>query len=111
MLKGFGSYCDEFGSHGDPKKTVMGIAGLLAWSDDWARLTEKWREIQTQEKLPTFHMTDFVHQTERFDHQRWRSALERARILSLLLDTIRQAKPVPVAAPVVLKDFDGLTEN
>ena len=109
MLTGFGSYCDEFGSPKDPNKTVMGIAGLLAWSDDWVALTAKWKEIQDKEKVPTFHMTDFVHQAEEFKDARWKSAVERKRILDLFLVAIAEAKAVPVAAAVVLKDFNGLT--
>jgi hypothetical protein len=108
MLTGFGSFCDEFGSPKDPNKTVMGIAGLLAWSDDWIALSEKWREIQSKEKVPTFHMTDFVHQTENFKDSRWKSAAERGRILGLFLHTIASAKAIPVAAAVVLKDFNWL---
>lgn len=108
MLTGFGSFCDEFGSPKDPNKTVMGISGLLAWSDDWTALSEKWREIQDKEKVPTFHMTDFVHQTEGFKDSRWKSADERKRILGLFLDAIASAKAIPVAAAVVLKDFNWL---
>ena len=108
MLTGFGSFCDEFGSRKDPNKTVMGIAGLLAWSDDWIALSEKWRAIQAKEMVPTFHMTDFVHQTENFKDSRWKSAAERGRILGLFLHTIASAKAIPVAAAVVLKDFNWL---
>jgi hypothetical protein len=110
-MTGFGSYCDEFGSHKNPAKTVMGIAGLLAWSRDWTAFANEWREIQTQENLPTFHMTDFVHQKKSFDNQRWKLPEERKRILNLLLNAIGQAKAVPVSAAVVLKDFDSLTED
>jgi hypothetical protein len=111
MLTGFGSYCDEFGHPKDPNKKVMGIAGLLGWSDDWIALSNRWRKIQDAEQVPTFHMTDFVHHTEDFSDKRWESEDERARILTLFLDAIETAKVIPVSASVALTDFNELTED
>jgi len=66
MRAGFGSYCDELGSPKDPNKTVMGIAGLPARSDDRIAHSEERRKIQDRENVPTIHTTDCVHQTEDF---------------------------------------------
>jgi hypothetical protein len=110
--RGFGSYCDEFGHPKDPNKHFMGIAGLLAWSDEWIGLTKRWREIQKAECIPNpFHMADFVHHNEDFSDWRWESADERKRVLGLLLDAIKQANVIPVSAAVSLKDFNGLTKD
>jgi Protein of unknown function (DUF3800) len=110
LVRGFGSYCDEFGHPKDlTNKKFMGLAGLLAWSDDWIALTQRWREIQNSEKVPTFHMTDFIHHTENFSDKRWESGDERKRILSLFLDATKSAKVIPVSAAISLRDFYGLT--
>lgn len=110
MIRGLGSYCDEFGHPKDPNRRFMGIAGLLAWSDDWIALTDRWRWLQKEERIPNpFHMTDFVHHTEKFSDPRWESICERKRILSLLLETIRPCNVIPVAAGVSLRDFNSLT--
>jgi len=111
MVKGFASYCDEFGHPKDPNKHFMGIAGLLAWSDEWIALTERWKEIQKDENVPTFHMADFVHHNEDFSDRRWESLDERKRVLSLFLDALEQAHVIPVAAAVSLKDFNGLSKE
>ena len=111
MARGFGSYCDEFGHPRDPIKKFVGMAALLGWSDDWRQLTERWREIQRVEKVPTFHMTDFVHHTEDFQDKRWESGDERKRILALFLEAIRCAQVIPVSAAVILKDYDSLDES
>lgn len=110
MVRGFGSYCDEFGHPKDPNKRFMGIAGLLAWSDEWTALTNRWREIQKNENVPTFHMTDFVHHTEDFSDERWESEDERKRVLALFLDAMKSANVIPVSAAISLRDFNGLTE-
>ena len=110
VVRGFGSYCDEFGHPKDPNKRFMGIAGLLAWSDDWLTLTKRWREIQQTENIPEFHMTDFVHHTEDFSDKRWESADERKRVLGLFLEAIKEANVIPVSAAVSLRDFNGLTK-
>jgi hypothetical protein len=90
----------------------MGIAGLLAWSDDWAALTGKWREIQKTESIPNpFHMVDFVHHKEDFLDPRWHSAEERKRVLGLLLDALKATNIVPIAAAVSLRDFNGLSKE
>lgn len=68
-----------------PQRKAMGIAGLMAWSDDWIALADKWRSLQRDEKAPTFHMVDFVHHNEDFSHKRWESEEKRKRILSALL--------------------------
>lgn len=110
MVRGFGSYCDEFGHPKDPQKNFMGICGLLAWSDDWIRFSQDWRSIQEKERLPNpFHMVDFVHHKEKFLDQRWHSLDERRRVLGVLLETIRPTNVIPVAAAVSLRDFNGLT--
>jgi hypothetical protein len=112
IMMGFGSYCDEFGHPKDPNKHFTGIAGLLAWSDEWVELTQRWREIQKTEQVPNpFHMTDFVHHTEDFSCRRWESADERKRILGLFLDAIKQANIIPVSAAVSNRDFNSLTEK
>lgn len=112
MLRGFGSYCDEFGHSQDPNKHFMGIAGLLAWSDEWSALANRWGEIQNIEQVPNpFHMVDFIHHNEKFSAKRWQSADERKRILTLFLDAVKQANVIPVSASVSLRDFHGLTED
>ena len=110
MPTGFGSYCDEFGHPQDPNKHFTGIAGLLAWSDDWIEISSKWREVQKREDIPNpFHMVDFVHHKERFLNERWKSREERERILRLLLDIISDVKVIPVSAAVSNKDFSDLS--
>jgi hypothetical protein len=89
----------------------MGIAGLLAWSDEWELLNNKWRLLQQRKNVPTFHMVDFVHHNEEFSDKRWESADERKRILNLFLDVLKQTKVVPVSAAVSLRDFNGLSEE
>lgn len=112
MVRGFDSYCDEFGHPDDPNKNFMGISGLLGWSDDWSALSSKWREIQKTECLPNpFHMVDFVHHKEKFSDWRWRSLDERKRVLGLFLDAIKTANVIPVSASVSLRDFNGLNEE
>jgi hypothetical protein len=112
MIKGFGSYCDEYGHPNDPNKNFMGIAGLLAWSEEWIALSDLWRQIQKEEGVPNpFHMVDFVHHNEKFSDQRWESADERKRILGLFLAATQQANVIPVSASVSLRDFNGLTEE
>jgi hypothetical protein len=112
MVRDFGSYCDEFGSPKDPHKKFMGIAGLLGWSDNWRRFTEEWDECLCAECIPKpFHMTDFVHHTERFSAKRWENQDERTRVLDLLLSIIKRAEVIPIAAAVVLRDYYGLTHE
>jgi len=112
MRTGFGSYCDEFGHPKDPNKHFTGIAGVLAWSDDWIEISRKWREMQKQEDIPNpFHMVDFVHHKERFIAKRWESKQERARVLQLLLDVIGDARVIPVSAAVSNRDFSGLSSD
>lgn len=112
MIRGFGSFCDEYGHAQDPTKHFMGIAGLLAWSDEWTALSNRWWEIQKIEQVPNpFHMADFVHHNEKFSDQRWESVDERRRILGLFLDAVKQANVIPVSASVSLRDFNGLTEE
>lgn len=110
MPRDFGSYCDEFGSPKDPNKKYMGIAGLLGWSDNWTRFTDEWKECLRVEKIPQpFHMTDFVHHTEKFSGHRWENQAERSRNLDLLLGIIKRADLIPIGASVVLKDYYALT--
>lgn len=112
MLRGLGSYCDEFGHPRDLDKKVMGIAGLLAWSDDWSRMANDWSELQKRESIPNpFHMVDFVHHTENFSDIRWESETERLRVLGLLLAVVKPAVVVPAAASVFLPDFYSLTKE
>ena len=111
MVRGFGSYCDEFGHPKDPVKHFVGIAGLLGWSDDWTALNERWDKIQKEESVPSFHMTDFVHHSEEFSDKRWESQDERSRVLELFLDAIKHANVIPVSASVSIKDFKGLTDD
>lgn len=106
----FGSYCDEFGHQKDPNKKYFGIAGLLAWSDDWQDLSGEWEECLSREEIPRpFHMTDFVHHCEGFDDPRWQDSTERRRVLGLLLGIIEKFNVVPVGAAVVLHDYNRLT--
>ncbi|HVB54906.1 MAG TPA: DUF3800 domain-containing protein [Candidatus Acidoferrales bacterium] len=112
MVRGFSSYCDEFGHPDDPNKNFMGICGLLGWSDDWITLSRKWRDIQKSECIPNpFHMTDFVHHKEKFSDYRWHSLDERKRVLKLLLDVINPANLIPVSASVSLRDFNSLRDE
>src|SRR6266581_2225647 len=111
MCKDFGSYCDEFGHPKDPEKKFMGIAGLLAWSDKWENLQRRWKEVCKDEKIPEpFHMTDFVHHSEKFRSERWGDENERVRILNLLLPIIQEAEVMPIGASVVLRDYNSLSD-
>ena len=104
----FGSYCDEFGHHQDPTKRVMGIAGLLAWTDSWDRFNSEWKQLLEHEGIPNpFHMTDFVHHKKQFKD--WDSPQRRLVVLGNLLKVIKKANVIPIAAAVVLKDFNSLT--
>jgi hypothetical protein len=90
----------------------MGIAGLLAKRENWRLFNEDWDSFLTVEKVPNpFHMTDFLHHSERFSDSRWKDRNERKRILLHLLAIIERAEVVPIGASVVLKDFNGLTEE
>jgi hypothetical protein len=110
MIRDFDSYCDEYGHPDDPNKKFMGIAGLLGWSDKWGAFTDQWEELARVENIPKpFHMTDFVHHTEKFSDGRWENQEERIRILNLLLRVIEGAEVIPVGAAVVLKDYNELT--
>jgi Protein of unknown function (DUF3800) len=112
MLREFGSYCDEFGHAKDRNKKYMGIAGLMAWSDNWRTFTEEWEQFLNDEKIPKpFHMTDFVHHSEKFSDARWENSEERKRIFLHLLSIIERAEVIPIAASVVLEDYNGLTEE
>ena len=112
MFRGFGSYCDEFGHPKDPNKHFMGIAGLLAWSKDWAQLSCQWQELQRSESIPNpFHMVDFIHRKKDFTGRRWESTDERKRVLRLLLDLLKPVDVVPVSAAVSLRDFNGLSKE
>jgi hypothetical protein len=112
MLRNFSSYCDEFGHPDDPNKKYMGIAGLLGWSDNWKMFTDEWEECLRVEKIPhPFHMTDFVHHSERFSSRRWEDRTERSRVLDLLLNIIKKADVIPIGATVVLKDYKELTRE
>lgn len=110
MLRDFGSYCDEFGHPDDPNKKYMGIAGLLAWSDHWKTFTDEWEECLRVEHIPRpFHMSDFVHHSEKFSAMRWENQDERNRVLGLLLRIIERVDVIPIGAAVSLKDYNGLT--
>jgi hypothetical protein len=112
MLQEFGSYCDEFGHPKDPTKSFMGIAGLLAWSDNWVKFTDDWKQFLAAEKIPDpFHMVDFVHHTEDFSDKRWEDEQERIRIITHLLAIIERAGVIPIAASIKLKDYNDLTEE
>ncbi|HZQ21680.1 MAG TPA: hypothetical protein VFA89_02675, partial [Terriglobales bacterium] len=112
MVRGFGSYCDEFGHPKDPNKHFMGISGLLAWSDEWITLSKQWRELQKSEAVPNpFHMVDFVHHKEKFSDKRWHSFGERKRVLDLFLDVVKSINVIPASASVSLRDFNGLSEE
>lgn len=110
MVRDFGSYSDEFGSPDDPAKKFMGIAGLLAWSDKWKVFTEEWEECLSREKVPRpFHMTDFIHHTQKFSDTRWEDQGERVRVLGLLLKIVEKVDPIPIGAAVDLRDYRALT--
>lgn len=112
MLTPFSSYCDEFGSAADPAKKYMGIAGLLATVEKWKTFDAEWRGLFNRESIPSpFHMVDFVHAKEDFGDKRWADRVERIRIMRLLLDVIAAASIIPVAAAVVLQDFNELSET
>jgi len=117
MFCEFASYCDEFGHPDDPNKKYMGIAGLLGWREKWTRFSEEWEECLRTEKIPKpFHMTDFVHHSEKFSKKiygssRWEDRAERNRVLELLLGIIQRADVIPVGASVFLKDYNGLTSD
>ena len=112
MDHNFGSYCDEFGHADDPTKKFMGVAGLLAKQENWRVFSEDWDSFITAENIPKpFHMTDFLHHSERFNDPRWKDLNERKRILLHLLAIIDRANVVPIGASVVLRDFSGLTED
>jgi hypothetical protein len=106
-MRGFGSYCDEFGHPQDPNKRFMGISGLLAWADEWTTFSQRWREIQKIEGVPNpFHMVDFVHHKEKFSDKRWHSLDERKRVLDLFLNAVKSISVIPVSASVSLPDFN-----
>jgi hypothetical protein len=110
MARTFVSYCDEFGHAKDPSKKYMGIAGLLAWSDDWDRFAQEWQDYLNAENIPQpFHMVDFVHHSEDFSDRRWEEHDERMRILNQLLSMIERTQAMPVAAAVSLKEYNELT--
>jgi hypothetical protein len=112
MLHESVSYCDEFGHPKDPEKKFMGIAGLLAWSGNWSRLSDEWEECLEVEEIPNpFHMTDFLHRSERFSDARWEDEQERMRVLRLLLEIIQRAEVIPIGASVNLKHYNALTNE
>jgi hypothetical protein len=107
----FTAYCDEFGSQ-DPNRKTMGIAGLMAPSDKWRQFAAHWESYLTQENVPQpFHMTDFVHHAEAFSDSRWEKWEERERILSGLLSILEDVHAVPIAAAVVLTDYNALSQE
>src|SRR6202044_3550657 len=86
------------------------IAGLLGWSDHWKRFAEEWETCLSNENIPKpFHMTDFIHHSEKFSDSRWEDQSERLRVLNILLEVIERAEAIPVAAAVSLKDYNGFT--
>ncbi len=90
----------------------MGLAGVLAWAEDWTRLAADWVQLLGRENiLSPFHMADFVHHAEGFSDSRWKDRSERLRVLQLLLALVETAKVIPVAAAVNLPDFNSLTED
>jgi hypothetical protein len=106
------SYCDEFGSATDPNKKYLGIVGLLGSDDHWKTFDSGWRSVCEEEKVPwPFHTADFVHAKEDFKSARWTDRRERMRVITLLLNVIDNAGVFPVAAAVVLRDFNDLSKD
>jgi hypothetical protein len=107
----FTLYCDEFGHADDPNRMTMGIAGLMAPSIKWNTFAEHWDSYLKLDNVPKpFHMKDFVHQSRGFSQPRWKDEKERAKVLAGLLSIIEEIDPIPVAASVLLADYNGLTD-
>lgn len=110
-IEDFTAYCDEFGSE-DPSRQTMGIAGLMAQSDKWAKFAESWVSFLKLEGVPQpFHMKDFAHHTKAYSDSRWAKWEERQRILSGLLAILADVHAVPIAATVVLPDYNALPQE
>jgi hypothetical protein len=108
----FTLYSDEFGHPDDPNRMTMGIAGLMAPSEKWSKFAEHWESYLTLDNVPQpFHMTDFIHQKNAFSQARWQDEEERAKVLAGLLSIIQEIDPMPVAATVLLADYNGLTDS
>jgi hypothetical protein len=108
----FTAYCDEFGSPQDTERRTMGVAGLLAPFSKWGEFSSHWESYLTLEKVPQpFHMKDFVHHSKAFSDARWEKWEERERILTGLVSILHDVHAIPVAASVVLSDYNALTPD
>jgi len=68
-------YADETGTHDVTGKlggsAVAGIAGYMAWPDDWAKLSSEWQKVLNEFKIKEFHYSQFVRRKERTTKPDW----------------------------------------
>jgi hypothetical protein len=108
----FASYADETGHAKDPAKNHLGLAGLLATSENWELFDSEWRLICREEAVALpFHMTDFAASRKQFSAPAWKDKNKRPRLLPRFLDAIERADTIPVGAVVNLPDFNSLTQE
>ncbi|HEV2627102.1 MAG TPA: DUF3800 domain-containing protein [Pseudolabrys sp.] len=96
------SYFDESGSHdGAP---VLCIAGYIFEKDKAARLTEQWRAVLAEHKIPYFRMSDCAHGNGPFKGMTKQHRLE---IEMMMIGVIKRWSIQGIAATLDHRDYEA----
>jgi hypothetical protein len=93
---------DETGHSKDERQKFVGVAGLVAPTENWGMFERKWNQTLDIFKIPYFHMKDFASRRSYFEG--W-SELKRQKLLGKLLRIIATTHPFPVGAIISLDDY------
>ncbi len=98
------AYFDESGKHEGSR--IFAFAGVLAEAGEWEILSQRWRVLLQQHKLPEIHMTDIVNGRKTCERRR---TFERKLIHKECYDALHGLKLITVGSAIVIDDWDSLT--
>lgn len=106
----FTAYLDETGHSKDERQKFVGIAGLLARTEDWIVFEEKWKAALALPhfNIPHFHMTDFA--ARKRIYQNW-SEEKRRKVFGKLMNVTESIYPLPFGAIMPMEVYRRLTEE
>jgi len=100
-------FFDESGIHGGARRCVL--AGYIGSVRQGLLFEKAWLKVLSDFNLPEFHAKKFFAARE--EPYRSLSSEEQRKLLDGLLGAIHQHGITPVAASVVKRDFEQLTQN
>jgi hypothetical protein len=98
------AFMDETGHPDDPNSKFVGMAGLLAPSNNWERFEKQWKALLKRYDLPFFHMKDYAHSRKAFEG--WKgNETKRRELLAELMQTIRDAHALPFGCTIPMDSY------